>query len=81
MDIEKNVTSCRVGGYALKADALAGKAALKSINYSFQGSNNPIGIMTDPREYQTLLYSKIIGQAVPFITNELAGGEIVSDMP
>jgi len=81
VDIESNLATCRVGGYVSKADALLGKKAVENLNYSFSGSHNPIGLMTDPREYQNLLYGKIIESGNPFITNKLVGGEIVSDLP
>jgi hypothetical protein len=37
--------------------------------------------MTDPREYQNLLYAKIVAPDSPFMPNKLSGGELVSDLP
>ena len=81
VDIESNQAKCRVGGYVSKADALAGKRAVENINYTFSGVLNPIDMMTDPREYQNLLYAKIIESGNPYQPNKLTGGEIVSDLP
>jgi len=81
VDIETNVAKCRVGGYVSKADALAGKKAIENVNYTFAGSQNPINLNTDPREYQSLLYAKLIVGGNPFNPNKLAGGTIVSDLP
>ena len=81
VDIESNTAICRVGGYVAKADALAGHKAVDNIRYVLSGLNNPINMMTDPREYQTLLYAKILEAGNTFISNKLVGGEIVSDMP
>lgn len=81
VDVETNVTTCRVGGYVTKADALAGKKAIENIRYVFSGTNNPINMMTDPREYQNLLYAKITAAGGAFVSNKLSDGEIVSDLP
>jgi len=81
VDIETNIATCRVGGYVAKADALAGKKAIENLRYVFSGTHNPINMMTDPREYQNLLYAKIVDSGNQFITNKLVGGEIVSDLP
>lgn len=81
VDIETNLTKCRVGGYVAKTDALMGKKAVTSYNYVYSGANNPINMMTDPREYQNLLYGKIIEAGSPMFPNKLAGGSIVSDLP
>lgn len=82
VDIESNKTVCRVGGYVAKADALAGKKAVQNIIREFGGVANPIGMATDPREYQNLLYAKLIEAAAPFApVNVFAGATIVSDTP
>ena len=81
VDIEQNYTSCRVGGYVLKSDALAGKRAVTNINYEFRGSNNPIHIDTNPLDYNSLIYSAVVAPPSAFLTNKLSGGEIVSDAP
>jgi len=81
VDIEANTAVCRVGGYVSKADALAGKKAIENVRYVFSGSNNPINMMTDPREYQDLLYAKIVGSGSAFVNNKLIDGELVSDLP
>jgi len=81
VDIESNFTKCRVGGYISKTDAIMGKKAITSYNYVYSGSNNPINLVTDPREYQNLLYAKIIEDGSPFVPNKLVGGELVSDLP
>lgn len=81
VDIETHTTTCRVGGYISKDDALAGKKAVENLRYVFSGSNNPINMMTDPREYQNLLYAKIVGSGSAFVNNKLIDGEIVSDLP
>lgn len=82
VDIECNHTKIRVGGYTSKSDALAGKKAVHSYNLEWVGSRNPIGLLTDPRDYQTLLYTRLTELAPAFApANPLAGGEIVSDLP
>lgn len=81
VDIENNSSECRVGGYVSKADALAGKKAVEDLRYFFSGSNNPINLMTDPADYQSLLYDKIISSGNPFQPNKLIGGTLVSDLP
>jgi hypothetical protein len=82
VDIESNKTVCRVGGYVAKADALAGKKAVHSVIKEFAGSANPIGLTTDPRDYQTLLYNKLIEAAAPLApVNVFVGATIVSDTP
>lgn len=82
VDIESNEAKVRVGGYLSKSEALAGKKAIDNITYNFFGSDNPIGLMTDPRDYQTLLYAKIIGQlGGGLINNKLLDGDLVSDLP
>jgi len=82
VDIETNTTTCRVGGYISKTDALEGKAAIESLQYTFRGSDNPINMLTDPREYQNLIHAKLIEESRIFMpANALANGTIVSDLP
>lgn len=82
VDIESNRTKVRIGGYIAKADALAGKKAVHNYLKEFSGAQNPIGMMTDPREYQTLLYAKLAEEAAPMTpVNPLAGATTVSDTP
>jgi hypothetical protein len=81
VDIEDNTAKCRVGGYVSKSDALAGKRAIENIHFNFSGQQNPISLATDPREYQNLLYAKIIAEGTPFNSHKLVDGEIVSDLP
>lgn len=82
VDIESNRTVVRVGGYVAKADALAGKKAVHSVIREFSGAANPIGIATDPRDYQTLLYAKLIEAPAPLApANQFQGATIVSDTP
>lgn len=82
VDIEDNIATVRVGGYVSKADALLGKKAVDNLHYKFVGSDNPINITTDPREYQNLLYDKIIAPlGGGLLQNKLQGGTLVSDMP
>jgi len=76
VDMEENVTKVRVGGYIDGAAANTGKRAIHSVNYTFAGAQNPIGYTTDPREYQNLLYAKIVAPANAFMTNTLANGEV-----
>lgn len=81
-DIEANRTKCRVGGYVEKADALAGKGAVHNLFFDWPGAKNPIGLQTDPRDYQSLLYTKISAQPGQLETaNPLTGAEIVADTP
>jgi hypothetical protein len=82
VDIEANRTKVRIGGYTAKADALAGKKAVHNFFRDLSGNQNPIGLMTDPRDYQTLLYAKLSEPQVPLTpTNPLADATIVSDLP
>lgn len=81
VDTELNQTKVRVGGYVSKAEALAGKFAIENLNYVYTGSENPINMMTNPVDYQSLLHAKIITPGNPFNPNKLADGEIVSDLP
>jgi len=82
VDIEANRSKVRVGGYISKADALAGRRAIHSVHKEFLGAQNPIGLQTDPRDYQALLYAKLV-EVPPAMSpgNPLAGAETVSDMP
>jgi hypothetical protein len=59
VDMEANYTSVRVGGYISKADALAKKAPLKSIEYMFRGSANPIVANMEPNSWTPALYDKV----------------------
>lgn len=80
VDIESNRTKVRIGGYVAKTDALAGKKAVHSYYRELSGNQNPIGMTTDPREYQNLLYAKLIETPAALApVNPLAGAEIVSD--
>jgi hypothetical protein len=82
VDVETNKTSLRIGGYHSKADALAGKMAVHSYHAEYVGSNNPIGLTTDPREYQNLLYDKIRAEPAAFAPRTpLVGSTVVSDTP
>jgi hypothetical protein len=82
VDIESNRTKVRIGGYIAKADALAGKKAVHNFFRELSGNQNPIGMMTDPRDYQALLYEKLSEPQVPLApTNPLADATIVSDLP
>jgi hypothetical protein len=82
VDIEAGRTVCRVGGYIEKADALAGKKAVSNVTREFVGAANPITLATDPREYQNLLYAKLIEAPVPLgPANQFQGATIVSDAP
>lgn len=82
VDIEANRTKVRVGGYVSKADALAGKKAVHNVFREFVGSNNPIGMETDPRDYQSLLYAKLRETPAPMAPqNQLAGATLVTDTP
>jgi len=82
VDIEANHTRVRVGGYIAKADALAGKRAVYSITTEYSGAQNPIGLETDPREYQALLYAKLVEPPPPLAPNHLlTGATLVSDTP
>lgn len=81
-DIEINKTQVRVGGYISKADALAGHKSIQSVSVTWIGSDNPIGLMTNPLDYQTLLYAKLVVSTVAFLgSNYFEGAEIVSDLP
>lgn len=79
VDVESNRAKIRIGGYVAKADALAGKKAVHNFFRELTGANNPIGLQTDPREYQNLLYAKLSGEGLPL--NPLEGATIVSDAP
>jgi len=82
VDIEAHRTVCRVGGYVAKADALAGKKAVSNVTRELLGAANPITLATDPRDYQTLLYNKLIEAPIPFgPANQFYGATIVSDAP
>ena len=82
VDIELNVTRCRVGGYRSKADALAGKKAVENFKYEWIGAQNPIQLDTSPLDYRTLIQAKLIAEPAPFSPpNHLAGATIVSDLP
>lgn len=82
VDIEANRTKVRIGGYISKADALAGKKAVHNYFREFSGLQNPIGLTTDPREYQDLLYAKLREATVPMgPANPLAGATLVTDIP
>jgi hypothetical protein len=60
VDVEKNFTSARVGGYVVKLDALLGKAPFESINYMFHGIDNPIDPAADPNTWTASLNAKIV---------------------
>jgi hypothetical protein len=81
VDTEINRTKIRVGGYVNKTDALAGKKAVHHLHYIFTGAENPISWETDPREYQNILYAKLIEETESVVQNKLVGGLIVSDLP
>lgn len=82
VDIEANRCKVRIGGYVAKADALAGKKAVHSFYRELSGAQNPIGLTTDPREYQNLLYAKLREAAAPLApANPLAGATVVEDTP
>lgn len=82
VDIDANRCKVRIGGYVAKADALAGKKAVHSFYRELAGAQNPIGLTTDPREYQNLLYAKLIETPAAFgPANPLAGATVVSDTP
>jgi len=82
VDIESNRAKVRIGGYIAKADALSGKKAVHNYTREFSGHQNPISMATDPREYQNLLYAKLIEAPAAFApANPLAGADIVSDLP
>ena len=82
VDIEANRTKVRIGGYISKADALAGKKAVHNYYRELSGAQNPIGLQTDPREYQNLLYAKLRETPAPMApANPLAGATVVTDTP
>jgi hypothetical protein len=82
VDIESSRTKVRIGGYISKDDALAGKKAVHNFFRELSGPQNPIGLQTDPREYQNLLYAKLREAAAPMApANPLAGATVVSDTP
>jgi len=82
VDILLDQTILRIDGYISKAEALLANSPLEGIQRTYVGSQNPIGLMTDPREYQNILYSKLIEAPAMFMhRNIFEGATIVSDLP
>lgn len=81
VDILTNLAEVRIDGYTSKADCLLGRSPVESISREFLGMDNPITLMTDPRDYQGLLYAKFSAQPEPGQVNPLAGATPISDTP